>query len=345
MSNTSEVFQEVRIERTAAGAFVKLVDRHGSTILGQGQAFPVSDINSSSPPTTSSEVGDKAGATVSVVEQGSAILHRSVLTLTATPITLTDDPGVGQYGTIKLYDFPAGNIVTLGAVIDAELTLNETWWVDASEGDVGLGTVATADGQALATTKQNIIATTAIAAMTAQVGPIDAQSTGGLSTGAAGGTDADLILNVRIDDSALHMPNVVTNGTMASDTGWVKGTGWTVHTVAAGKADCDGTQTDVSDLAQAGAVLVPGVSYSVAFTTASVTGGTVKVLANGVAGTTRSTAATFTETIVAGASGGIILRADADFVGTVDNVTATPLTGSGTITGAVTVLWSNAGDS
>ena len=105
---------------------------------------------------------------------------------------------------MKLYDMPAGNHIFLGATIDADLTLTEAAWTDAAEGDVGLGTTAVTDGNALATTEQNIIATTAIAAMTAQVGPINAKSTAAAVIGAAGSTDSDVYLNVRIDDAAAH---------------------------------------------------------------------------------------------------------------------------------------------
>jgi hypothetical protein len=155
---------------------------------------------------TSVGVGAKAGGTVTVVEQGcSGVIHKTVLTLTATPITLTDEAGVGQFGGVKIYDMPAGNHIFLGATIDADLTLTNAAWTDAAEGDVGLGTTAVTDGNALATTEQNIIATTAIAAMTAQVGPINASSADVATVAAAGTTDTDIYLNVRIDDAEAHI--------------------------------------------------------------------------------------------------------------------------------------------
>jgi hypothetical protein len=148
--------------------------------------------------------GAKNGSTVSVSEKGSGGLHKTILTLTATPITLTDDAGVGQYGGVKLYDFPAGNICVIGATIDADITLVGAQWVDTAEGDVALGSEAPTSAIALATTKANMLASTQIAALVAQVGPINASSItpGGLA--AAGTTDADLYLNVRIDDNAAH---------------------------------------------------------------------------------------------------------------------------------------------
>lgn len=288
---------------------------------------------------TTAGIGAKNGATVTAVENGDPVLHKTVLTLTATPITLTDEAGVGQYGGVKLYDFPAGNILVFGAVVDADITLTETWWVDTAEGDVGMGTIAPTGGDALATTEQNIIATTAVAALAAQVGPIDAQSAGVATLGAAGATDSDAYLNVRIDDNAAHMPDVVTNGAFGSDTGWTKGTGWTI---AAGVADCDGTQVAVSALAQT-PTLVDGVTYKLTFTLTR-SAGSVTPSVGGTAGTARSSAATFVENIVAGATDTLSFSASEDFVGTIDDVLLTPLTGTGTITGTVTLVWSNAGD-
>ncbi len=152
---------------------------------------------------TSLGVGAKAGSTVTATEYGNGIVHQTVLTLAATPITLTDDAGAGQYGGVKLYDFPAGNIFVVGAVIDADILLL-TPFIDTAEGDIGLGTTAVTDGNALATTEQNIIITTAIAAMVAKAGPVNAQSADVATLAAAGTTDSDLYLNLRIDDNVAH---------------------------------------------------------------------------------------------------------------------------------------------
>lgn len=264
------------------------------------------------------------------------VVYRNVFTLDAQAITLTDDLGVGQHGSISLLNFPAGNIVTLGAVINADITLNEAWWVDTIAGDVGLGTTAVTDGNALATTEQNIITTTAIAALVAQAGPIDAQSTGVGTSGAAGGTDAVLTLNVRIDDDAAHMPNVVTNGTFTgAATGWTLGAGWAYGT------DNVAATTAATALSQA-VTLVAGVAYSLTYTTTR-DAGSVRPTLGGTLGTARSTAATFTETIIPVTTTGLSFTGTG-FTGTIDTVSVTPLTGTGSITGTVTVVWTNTGD-
>lgn len=328
----------------------------GSTPVGVGESWSFGpfgvvtrwQINSASgklvaseaPDEISATVGLKVGATVVARESGDDLLRRTVLTLADTPITFVDDAGVGQHGSVKLYDMPAGNIVFLGAVVDVDLALTETAWLDAAEGDVGLGTAAVTDGDALAGAEQNIVPTTAIAALSAQAGPINAQSTGAVGSAAAGGTDTDVHLNVRIDDNAAHFAELVTNGGFGADTDWTKGDGWSI---AAGVATSDGSQAAVSDLEQAPAELHEGVAYVVTFTLTRTAGSVTPVL-GGAAGTARATSNTFEETIVAGPGGSIALRASADFEGDVDDVSVVPAEARGTLNGTVTLTWLNAGD-
>jgi hypothetical protein len=283
---------------------------------------------------TSNATGTMGGAT-SVTETGD-VVHKTTFTLTDYPVTLTDDAGVGQFAALKLYDFPAGNIITLGAAINASLTLNEAWWVDTSAGSVGLGTTASADASTIAATRQNIIAVTAVAAMTAQVGAINAQSTVVGVSGVAGGTDADVVLNINIADDVAHMPDVVTNGAFTTNTtGWTLGAGW-----AAGSAKVDAT-TSSTALSQA-VTLVPGVAYSITYTTTR-SAGSVRPTLGGTLGTSRSTANTFTETIIPVTASGLSFTGTG-FTGSIDTVSCTPLTGSGKLNGAVTVVWTNGGD-
>lgn len=110
----------------------------------------------------------------------------------------------------------------------------------------------------------------------------------------------------------------VTNGAFASDTGWTKGTGWTI---AAGVATATGAISTV--LSQTSAItLIAGTTYTVTYTTSSVTAGTVTVSVGGTAGTARSTSATFIETIVAGSTQ-ILAFTGAGFTGNIDNVSVT----------------------
>lgn len=108
----------------------------------------------------------------------------------------------------------------------------------------------------------------------------------------------------------------VTNGAFSSDTGWTKGTGWAI---AAGVASAT---TASSDLSQTAAItLVEGYAYTITYTVTR-SAGTVTPSIGGTAGTTRSSAATFSEVIVAGSTQ-ILAFTGVGFTGTIDNVTVT----------------------
>ena len=154
--------------------------------------------------------GAKNGTTVAVEERGNGILNQTILTCTATPITFTDDPGVAQYGGVKVYDFPAGLIVTMGAVIDGSLTLTEAAWTDTFDGDVSLGTVTATTGNTLVSTEADIMISNAMTQAVGQVANCDAVSSATQVTESAalwadGTTTAkDCYLNFLIDDAAAH---------------------------------------------------------------------------------------------------------------------------------------------
>ena len=119
--------------------------------------------------------------------------------------------------------------------------------------------------------------------------------------------------------------DVTTNGAFASDTSWTKGTGWTI---AAGVATSDASQAGNSELEQAPpstSPLIEGQAYKVVFTVTAYTAGNVRANIGGGLGTNRASASTFTETIVAGSSANVGLRADLDFAGSVDNLSITPV--------------------
>jgi hypothetical protein len=102
---------------------------------------------------------------------------------------------------------------------------------------------------------------------------------------------------------------------------WTLGVGWTI---ASDKASSDGTQTGASLLVQTpSSGLVEGQNYYVTYTVTR-SAGTITPFVGGTNGTARSTAATFSEIIKAGSGTTIGFSADADFVGTVDDVTFVP---------------------
>jgi hypothetical protein len=124
----------------------------------------------------------------------------------------------------------------------------------------------------------------------------------------------------------------VTNGAFASDTGWTKGTGWAI---AAGVASATTASTALS---QTSAItLVAGYTYTITYTVTR-SAGTVTPSIGGTAGTARSSAATFTETIVAGATQ-ILAFTGVGFTGTIDNVSVTAwVLGTGWTTDGTTAI-------
>lgn len=132
-----------------------------------------------------------------------------------------------------------------------------------------------------------------------------------LLVGATSGTNLDA-LDALIISSRTEL---VTNGAFASDTGWTKGTGWTISggtaTHAAGSA---------SELSQ-DITAVEKTGYYLTFTVSGRTAGSVTANIGDTDGTARSTNATFSETIHAGAGDTLVaFAASSDFDGSIDNV-------------------------
>ncbi len=163
--------------------------------------------------------GVKTGSTVAVKETGDGAIHKTKLTCTATPLAFTDVGGAGQYCAVKLYDFPEGHLCILGAVISGSITLTESEWIDTWEGDIALGSAATASADGQAGTEVDILASTAIAQATAQVAACPAQSAV-IEYVDGTATAIDLYLNIEIDDEAAHGSD---NGTFtgAVEIAWI----------------------------------------------------------------------------------------------------------------------------
>lgn len=145
-----------------------------------------------------------AGSTVTVSEAGAGVVHQTTITLTSAVFALTDEAGVVAYSGVKLYDMPAGQIVFLGAVADLAVTkssagVNADW-----DGDVGLGTTTAGNNNALATTEQNLIPTTATPQAVAGVTTADCKSTSTeIAPAVIDGTTTamDVYLNFLVDDA------------------------------------------------------------------------------------------------------------------------------------------------
>lgn len=111
---------------------------------------------------------------------------------------------------------------------------------------------------------------------------------------------------------------LVTNGAFAADASWTKGTGWTI---AAGVATATGAISTA--LSQVIASLETGRAYRVTMTVTR-SAGSITPSVGGTAGTARSTSATFTETIICGATTTLAFTGSG-FTGTLDNISVTPV--------------------
>ena len=96
---------------------------------------------------------------------------------------------------------------------------------------------------------------------------------------------------------------------------WTEGIGWDF---IGGTANCDGTQTALSFLQQNGQV-ENGKMYQVTFDVVSITAGEIIAFLGGSQGTTRTLADTYTENFTA-TNSNFWLRASADFIGSIDNI-------------------------
>jgi len=150
-------------------------------------------------------------ATTTAVEYGNRVLHKTVITCVATPITISDDAGVAQYGGVQVYDFPEGMLNIQGGVIDGSLTAGVSGTIiDTYDGDVALGSATATTGATLTGTEADILQSTALTTAVAKVANSDAISiaTALTESGARwldGTTTAkDLFLNFVIDDDGTH---------------------------------------------------------------------------------------------------------------------------------------------
>lgn len=106
-----------------------------------------------SPLLTSAGVGAKNGATVTVVEEGDGVNHKTTFTLTATPLSVVSVTTGNGVGGIKIYDMPEGYIKVTGCTSDLSLgvTTQADFTDGTPEGQVAIGTLAPANADALGT--------------------------------------------------------------------------------------------------------------------------------------------------------------------------------------------------
>jgi len=114
---------------------------------------------------------------------------------------------------------------------------------------------------------------------------------------------------------------LIVNGNFTTDSDWTKGTGWTI---SGGKANSDGSQSTISDLEQ-NITLNQGSTYLVEFDLIR-SSGTLYPKVGDTTGTGLTSTQSVSQTIVAGSSNKLELRADANFIGSIDNVSVKEVT-------------------
>lgn len=156
-------------------------------------------------------VPSAVAAYVVATESGDSLIHKTVLTCTALPLTVADDAGVAQYGGVKVYEFPLGLIFTAAAKMAGNLTMGATGtFIDAFTGVNALGSVVATTGATLVDGEATWLQSTANATAATKVAAISSISVATQLTESASRvfdgrtTKAPMFLNFAIADDATH---------------------------------------------------------------------------------------------------------------------------------------------
>ena len=119
-------------------------------------------------------------------------------------------------------------------------------------------------------------------------------------------------------DQAWLGGELVVNGGFDADSDWSKGAGWTI---GGGLATCDGTQAGNSDLQQ-DAGLLDGLRYRTAYSITSYVAGNSRIIAGNIggAGANHNEVGVYTEDVTCDVGPTLKNRADANFIGSIDNI-------------------------
>lgn len=163
-------------------------------------------------------------AGLSAASSGAGHFRTVTLTFDDVALPLADEATVIAYGGLKVLDFAEGAVAVLGAVADLDVTkssagVNADW-----DGDFAVGTVTAGNNNALATTEQNIIPTTATPQAVS-----GATTANGVSTAAVyldgTATPVDVFVNFLVDDAdhnvAATACNLILNGTLTLHYLWL----------------------------------------------------------------------------------------------------------------------------
>ena len=127
---------------------------------------------------------------------------RTTLQLSGAVVTMTDAAAAGCHGSVKLYDFPACNLLFLGATCDLTVTAGAGGITDTAAVVAAIGTAAVSTADAtLTTTEADLIPSTA-ATLTAGAGAAKGKTlTGGVVVFDGTATAKDAYLNFAVPDA------------------------------------------------------------------------------------------------------------------------------------------------
>lgn len=154
---------------------------------------------------------------LSLADEGFGGLRKYTFTFTDVDFALVDNAGTIAYTSNKILDLAEGAVLIIGCVADLVCTKSSAG-VDA-DADVhfGVGTTAANNTATLATTEQNIIATSTNAMST---GSVALQKQGGLTATPFDGTSTavDIYVNMLVADADHDVTttpcNLILNGTL-----------------------------------------------------------------------------------------------------------------------------------
>ena len=131
------------------------------------------------------------------------IAVRQKFLITNATISVAD--GAPGYGSAVAFRLPEGNVLIHGAIGYITLTTSDADVTETFDGDISIGTAATADGS-LSGSEVNLIPSTSLGAATAKVSPRVRLAASSSTTGVThDNTAADVVfyLNLLIDDQAI----------------------------------------------------------------------------------------------------------------------------------------------
>ena len=168
--------------------------------LAETDANRVRKLNLLRDAATSSAVAGVANAGAVVDESVGTI--RTTLKLSNQVITMTDAAAAGCHGSVKLYDFPACNLLFLGATCDLTVTAGAGGITDTAAVVAAIGTAAVSTADAtLTTTEADLIPSTA-ATLTAGAGAAKGKTlTAGVVVFDGTSTAKDAYLNFAVPDA------------------------------------------------------------------------------------------------------------------------------------------------